>query len=72
MKTLSMKRRDFEKILRKNGFVLNRSKGSHDIYKKGERHISIPHRTDINCMLMRRLIRENNLITGIPFFDDNN
>lgn len=57
-----MKRRDFIKLLRKNGFEFDRTSGDHLIYinDKGV-HISIPYGNEINAMLARRLIKENNL-----------
>ena len=53
--------REFTKIVQENGFKYDRSKGSHFIYinDKG-RHISIPKR--LECVIARRLIKENNLI----------
>ena len=53
--------REFTKIVQENGFKYARSKGSHFIYinDKG-RHISIPKR--LECVIARRLIKENNLI----------
>ena len=53
-------RREILKIIQNNGFIYSRSTGGHDIYKKGERVISIPS-NDINPMLFRRLMKENNL-----------
>ena len=52
--------REFTKIVQKNGFKYNRSSGSHSIYvnEKG-RHISIPKK--LECVIARRLIKENNL-----------
>lgn len=54
--------REFIKIVQKNGYYYSRSNGDHSIYinEKGT-HISIPHR--IACVIARRLIKENNLIT---------
>lgn len=55
------KYRDFVKLLNKNGFVLARQKGSHTIFTKGNIHISVPCRNEVNRMLARRLIIEYNL-----------
>ena len=54
-------KRDIILILRKNGFVFHHQNGSHAIYKndKGE-HITIGL-CKCNKMVMRRLIKENNL-----------
>lgn len=54
-------KREFVKIVKNNGYSYVRSSGSHDIYYNKEgKHISIP-RTPAN-VIVRRLIRENNLI----------
>lgn len=52
--------REFVKVVRHNGFSYNRHSGDHAIYvNKDGRHISIPH--NLQCVIARRLIRENNL-----------
>lgn len=48
------------KILKANGFGLVRIKGSHFMYSNGKRTISI--NKDLNMMVARRLIKENELI----------
>lgn len=48
-------------IIRKNGFIYDHSTGGHDLYKRGNRTISLPSR-EINPMMFRRLIKENALI----------
>lgn len=53
-------KREFVKIVVKNGFIYKRSNGGHDIYYKEGRHISIP--CTIENVIARRLIKENNLI----------
>lgn len=54
--------RNFHKLMKANGFVkqIRRGKGSHIIYKKGERIISIGD--SYNKMVIQRLIKENDLI----------
>ena len=54
-------KRDVEKILRKNGWTLNRCKGSHWIYRndKGQHLSVVPSRC--NRLIMQRLIKEYNL-----------
>jgi len=47
------------KILKQNGYILLRTKGSHFIYSNGNRTISI--NKDLNMMVARRLIKENQL-----------
>ena len=55
------KHNEFEKILKKNGFLYDRSKGSHSIFTNGDgRHISVPK--SMNSVIIERLIKENNLI----------
>lgn len=53
--------REFVKVVKHNGFTYNRHNGDHAIYvNKDGRHISIPQA--LQCVIARRLIRENNLI----------
>lgn len=56
--------REFIKIVEFNGFYYNRCKGDHAIYVNDNgKHISIPK--NLECVIARRLIKENNLITDI-------
>lgn len=56
--------REFIKIVEYNGFYFSRHKGDHAIYKnKKGRHISIPK--NLECVIARRLIKENNLETNL-------
>lgn len=50
-----------EKILRLNGFSFNRQNGSHKIWVKGDRSISVPSVT-LKCVVANRIIKENRLI----------
>ena len=53
--------REFIRIVRRNGFTYNRHNGDHAIYVNDRgRHISIPQK--LECVIARRLIKENNLI----------
>lgn len=52
--------KEFIKVVEKNGYYYSRNNGSHQIYVNSEgRHISIPKA--IECVIARRLIKENNL-----------
>ena len=52
--------RDFERILKTNGYSFKRQKGDHLIYvNDGGRHISVKY--PINPCISRRLIKEYNL-----------
>ena len=52
--------KEFIRIVKKNGFVLNRYNGDHAIFVNDKgRHISIPKK--LECVIARRLIKENNL-----------
>ena len=52
--------REFIKIVEFNGFYYNRYNGDHAIYVNDKgRHISIPK--NLECVIARRLIKENNL-----------
>ena len=56
--------REFVKIVEFNGFHYNRCKGDHAIYVNGKgKHISIPR--NLECVIARRLIKENNLEVNI-------
>ena len=52
--------REFEPILKANGYREIRSNGSHFIYSNGNNQITV--NKDLNKMVRRRLIKENNLI----------
>lgn len=49
--------REFIKIMRKNGFEYNRTKGSHQIYCRDG--ITVPIPIHLNQMIARRLIKEH-------------
>jgi predicted RNA binding protein YcfA (HicA-like mRNA interferase family) len=52
--------REFIKVVKRNGYTYNRHNGDHAIYVNAKgKHISIPHR--LECVIARRLIKENNL-----------
>ena len=53
--------KEFNIILLKNGYHHVRTSGSHSIYTNGIRTISVP--MSYNCCILRRLIKENSLIT---------
>ena len=56
--------REFIKICIANGFYFKRRNGGHSIYINDVgRHISIP--SNLECVIARRLIKENNLETDI-------
>lgn len=56
--------REFIKTVEFNGFYYDRHNGDHAIYVNDKgRHISIPK--NLECVIARRLIKENNLITDI-------
>lgn len=54
--------REFIRIVKFNGFRYSRHSGDHAIYVNDKgRHISIPR--NLECVIARRLIKENNLVT---------
>lgn len=56
--------REFIKICKANGFYYSRHNGDHAIYVNDRgRHISIPQK--LECVISRRLIKENELIISI-------
>lgn len=62
MKAQQFTSKEFKRILKNNGYVLVRQKGDHLIYKHPQREkiITITSK-DLNMMIARRLIKENNL-----------
>lgn len=55
--------KEFIRILSKNGYSYSRHSGSHVIYVKDGKHISIPHK--LESVIARRLIMENELKTNL-------
>ena len=56
-------RKEFERILMCNGYIMSRQSGKHCIWgKDGVVNIPIP-KHKLNYMICKRLIKENNLIT---------
>lgn len=53
-------RREFEELLVKNGYVLERKNGGHNIWRRNNQNVVIP-RHKLNFMIAKRLIKENNL-----------
>lgn len=63
--------REFIKIVKFNGFWYNRNNGDHAIYVNDKgRHISIPK--NLECVIARRLIKENSLEVNIKRRKRNN
>lgn len=54
-------RREIQKILRKNGWLLERHTGGHAIYKKGTETLTIGL-TKCNKMILQRLIKQYNIL----------
>ena len=55
-------RREMEKILKNNGWTIDRQKGSHRIYTNNQgSHITIGT-CNYNAMVFQRLAKENNMI----------
>ena len=52
--------REFEPILKANGYREIRSRGSHFMYGNGKNHITV--NKDLNKMVQLRMIKENNLV----------
>ena len=50
-----------EKILKLNGFSFVRQNGSHKIWIKGDKSVSVPSVT-LKCVVANRIIKENRLI----------
>lgn len=53
--------RELGQLLNTNGFVLDRTRGDHKIYKKGDKTVTVNIR-NLNRMVAQRLIKENGLL----------
>ena len=53
--------REFEQILRKNGYRFARSRGSHFVYINRNTHRIISVNKDLNRMVRERLVKEYGL-----------
>ncbi len=54
--------REFRTLLRRNGYVFQRTSGDHIIFSNDVNTISVPfHGKNLNRMLALRLIKENSL-----------
>ena len=63
--------REFVRVVVANSFYYDRHNGDHAIYVNDKgRHVSIPK--NLECVIARRLIKENNLITDIKRRKRNN
>lgn len=60
MAGLNLKYRKIDKVLRANGFSIDRYNGDHVIYKRNETHIAIP-RPKCNGIILQRLFKENDI-----------
>ena len=56
-----MKRNDFIKLLKKNGWTLKRNGSNHDIYHNGEETEPIPRHTEIDEDLAKAIIKRRGL-----------
>lgn len=50
-----------EKILKLNGFSFVRQNGSHKIWVRGDKTISVPSVT-LKCVVANRIVKENRLV----------
>lgn len=56
-----VKRRDALKILKKNGWRLNRHGTNHDVYTNGYQSEPIPRHGDLNKITWQKIMKRNNL-----------
>lgn len=56
-----MKRKDLIALLERNGFVLERHGGNHDVYKCGTIRETIPRHNEIAELLARAIIKRRGL-----------
>ena len=60
MAGINLKFRQIDKILRSNGFERVRFSGDHSIYKRNEKHLSVPC-PNCNGLILQRLFKENDI-----------
>ena len=56
-----MKRRDFIKLLERNGWWMKRDGGDHDIYTDGKNRESVPRHREIDEDLAKAIIKRRGL-----------
>ena len=56
-----MKRKDLEKILKANGYELERSGGNHDIFTNGKKKVPIPRHKEIREATVKAIFKEANI-----------
>lgn len=56
-----MKRKDFIKLLEKNGWYLKRDGANHDIYTDGTNNEPVPRHNELNEMLVKAIIKRRGL-----------
>lgn len=56
-----MKRNDFIKLLKKNGWTLKRNGSNYDIYHNGKDRESVPRHTEIDEDLAKAIIKRRGL-----------
>jgi predicted RNA binding protein YcfA (HicA-like mRNA interferase family) len=61
MKYAVITNRDFEKILKANGYTIVRTSGGHSIWYNDDKKDSITISSKLNPMVARRLIKEHDL-----------
>ncbi len=62
VKVKELRYRDVEKLLKTNGYRIARyGKGNHVIFTDEIHTITIPRKQTVNRMLLRRLVKENNI-----------
>ena len=53
-----MKRKDLERILKENGFVLERNGANHDIFSDGNKSIPVPRHKEIREKTTKDILKE--------------
>ncbi len=60
MAGLNLNAREFQRVLKKNGFVYNHQTGDHRIWYRNSQHISVNIRK-LNPIVTQRLVKEYSL-----------
>ena len=56
-----MKRKDFIKLLERNGWILKRNGSNHDIYERDDEQEAIPRHKEIDEILVKVIIKRRGL-----------
>ena len=56
-----MKKKDFVRLLERNGWILKRNGANHDIYEKNNEQEAVPRHKEIDEILVKAIIKRRGL-----------